>query len=223
MADRAVHARRHNLVSGTAETAVDGVKGAAKGTWNWGRFGAVALAIGGLVAGVALTSGAYPLVQALVGFGGFVGGGFLGGALGAMGGALFGGISGTAHGLDRVDSEHKAHQMVRTQEQYMGMQAQQAAVQSQAIQNLQVLQAMEQQAQQQSMLEASPHVMGAKKAPGTKIKPSEHMQDHVPGMKEAANDNAVNPEDMLKLLAEASHGDQVQADKALAEHAETAR
>lgn len=219
MADRAVQARKHTLLSGTGTTAVDGVKGAATSTWNWGRIGAVALAVGGMALGI--VTGIGPVTSTIFGAAGLVAGGFAGATIGGMMGVVFGGIKGTAHGLDRVDSEHKAHQVLRTQETALGVQAQQAAVQAQAIQNLQMLQAMEAQAMSADV--PSMRVASAGMEPETRIEPSAHMQNAVPGMKEAANQNEPDMDEMLKLLSEASHGDKVNAGQAMAADAEQTR
>ena len=228
MADRAVHAKRHNLASGTGTAAVETAKGTARGIFNWGRAGVVL----GLAASAALGFGVAAALPGAIGL--------LSGTVGAVAGllstavtvpfatmglaqvgALFGGVNGASKGVDRVGAEHTAYKEAKSAEYAMGMQAQQAEVQSQALQNLMVAQAMQEQAMQAGAV-PSTRVAGAQRATGTELEPSQHMKDTVPGMAEAANDNK-DVAALLEQISEASHGDKVHTEQALAADAEATR
>ena len=218
MADKAVHARKHDVISGTAETALDTAKGAAKGIFQWG--------VGGIILGLSASALLGAGIAML--FGGGVIASVVGVAAGiastpvtvpgatvlaAQVGALFGGVNGVSKGVERVSNESAAYKEAKTMEYAMGMQAQQANVQAQALQNLMVARAMQEQAMQEQRAAAarpSAKVAAAKAQKGTMLDPSQHVKDTVPGVAEAANDNDM--EAMLKQLAAASEGSH--ADKA---------
>ncbi len=208
---KVVHARKHDMLSGTAETTLDGVKGAAQSTWNWGRVGMIAGGVAlmlvmapwgaglmSLIPNVAATSALATAASFVTGAVGLVVGAFGGGALVGGLGTLFGGVKGAGHGLDRVADEHKAYRVNKAIEHTMGVQAQQVQTQAMALHNI----AAAQQMQQEVMMQADAPTMrvaGAQKEEATELTPSANMQESVPGLKEAAaNDN--NIKDMLEAL-----------------------